>query len=271
MKFTKVRTIGRTTTDFPIIGANVSDTYIVKEIDGLGPPVVDVSISNTLYQGGIFRGRRPQNREIVFKIAFNPNYSSGQKVSDLRSALYGLLTPNRENQIEVQLMEEDSVVAVTRGFVKSMDPVIFSKEPAVQIVVACIDAYLEAPSAVNLNVSTLNRTTLVLQNDGTATTGFRMELKFTSTTNQWSLTDSDSGDTMHVNEVFNANDSLVINTIPGSRAIERWRSGVMTNIVGSLTADSDWLDLFLGLNLFHTSSPNFNWVSFSFTPQYWGV
>ncbi len=56
MDITKIRIIGLSTVDLPIIGALPSDSYILKAADGLGPPESDVSIASSLEQWGRLSG-----------------------------------------------------------------------------------------------------------------------------------------------------------------------------------------------------------------------
>ena len=146
MYFTKVLLTGITPISLPIVGALPSDVYILKSVEGLGPPEVDVSITKTLNAGGVYQGRQPQNREIVLMIGLNPNYKIGQTVSDLRESLYGFLTPGYLDHVVIEIVNGVTTIAKTIGYVKKIEINPFSKDPQVQVTLACLKPYFEAPT-----------------------------------------------------------------------------------------------------------------------------
>lgn len=273
MDFTKVRLVGLSTVDLPIVGALPSDPYILKNADGLGPPESDVFIANTLYLGGVYQGRRPQGREIVLTVGLSPNYTSGQTVQSLRTALYGLLTPGTvEDSIPVQIMNGSTIVAVTDGYVKNIVPVYFTKDPEVQITITCAQSYLQAPAVVNVATASLSKTAPSIVNAGTAPTGFHMEVTFTAAKSVLTIgTDATFLKQMRFDYSFLSGDTLVFDTRPGLRSVQLIRNGVTSNIISALNSASTWLLLHGGVNTFSVITNTFNWGPVFYTPQYWGV
>ncbi len=268
MDITKIRLIGLFTVDFPIVVALPSDPYILKGADGLGPPVVDVSIATSTVQGGTYQGRRPQNREIVLRVGLNPNYKLGQTAAGLRDTLYGMLTPAAADALPVKLMKDDIVVAETTGYVSNIVIVPFSKEPEVQITIPCIEPYFSSPNLVTL-VPT-SKTGFVIPNNGTAPTGFEMEITFLPSGINWTLNGLGS-EKMTFDYIFQNGDKLKFNTNPGQRFIQVTRNNVPINIIHTLTPDSVWLMLRGGNNAFTIFNPVFNWGFVSYKPKYWGL
>lgn len=268
MYFTKIRLNGLTVVDLPIVDALPSDLYILKSADGLGPPEIDVSIANTLNAGGVYQGRRPQSREIVLQVGLNPNYAAGQTASDLRTSLYGMLTPGYVDNITIEIMNGSTVLVKTTGYVKKLEVVPFTKDPEVQIVIPCLQQYLQA--AANLFIAPASKSAPVINNVGTAPAGFHLEVIFTAGLSSWTLSDA-SGKKMQVTYAFLTNDKLEIDTRPGFRGIWVTRGGVRTNIIYALSSDSVWYMLHGGDNVFSTSSQSFNWGDVYFLPQYWGI
>lgn len=268
MYFTKIRLNGLTSVDLLKVDASPSDLYILKSVDGLGPPEVDVAIANTLNAGGHYQGRRPQNRELVFLIGLNPDYSSGMTASDLRETLYGMLTPGYTDKVVIDVMDTTTVVATIIGYVSRLETVPFSKDPMVQLTMPCLQQYLEA--SADLYVSPASKSAPVITNVGTAPAGFRMEITLTSGLSSWTLSDA-TGNKMQITYAFLTNDILKIDTRPGSRGIWVTRSSVTTNIIYALSADSIWYMLYGGANAFTTSSQAFNWTNVYYLPQYWGI
>lgn len=268
MYYTKVQLIGLSTVDLPIINVDTVDPYILTNAEGLGPPEVDVSIQNTLNAGGFYQGRRPQSREVVLRVGLNPNFSVGQTAADLRTELYGLLTPGYLDNVTIRIMNEATVLATTVGYVKKLEIVPFNAEPEVQITIACIELYFQAPSL--LYVSPTVKSAPVIDNVGTAPAGFYMKIVFTSNVTNWTLSHV-SGAKMQLTYSFLTNDELVIDTRPGYRGVWLKRGLATTNIIYALSADSIWFMLHGGENTFATSSSAFNWGDVYYRPQYWGV
>lgn len=268
MYFTKIRLNGLSTVDLPIVNATPSDTYILKDATGLGPPEIDVSIINTLYAGGFYQGRRTQTREIVLVVGLNPDFRSSQTAADLRASLYGMLTPGAIDQVSLEIMNEDTVLVSTIGHIKKLEIAPFSKVPAVQITIACLEQYFQALSDLYLDPGSKTNPSIV--NQGTASAGFHMEVVLTSALSGWTLTNENS-EKIQVGHAFSIGDTLIIDTRPGLRGVWRKRSGVTTTILSGLTTDSVWLMLHGGTNTFTTSSPAFDWGDVYYKPQYWGI
>jgi hypothetical protein len=270
MKFTKIRLNGLSTVDLPIVNALPTDIYILKAADGLGPPEVDVSIANTLNAGGFYQGRRPQPREIVLRIGLNPNYRASQTVADLRASLYGMLTPGVSDIVQVDIMDGDTQLVYTTGYVKKLEIAPFSPTPEVQLVLACMQQYLLSPTLLYVNPG--SEASPVISNVGNAPAGFEMEVIFTAATTNWALVDA-NGVGMGFAHAFASGDKLIFNTQPGSRGAWLVANGTSTktNFIHKVTYDSTWYMLHGGDNIFATSSQNFNWGNVSYLPQYWGI
>jgi hypothetical protein len=277
MKFTGMRIVNGGNIDFPIIGALPSDTYILKSVDGLGPPDNDVSIAMTVDQGGVFQGRRPQNREIVMRVGLNPNYAINQNASDLRETLYALLSPvSPTESVTVAIMNGATVLMQTPGYPKRIEIVPFSKDPEVQITIPCDTPYFSAQIPTILSGATFPsaKTNFTIDNPGSAPTGFQMEVTFTASLSTWQLNTYPSPTRKMLFEYpVISGDRIQFDTRPGSRFIRHIRGSTTTNIICSLSGDSVWMQLFRGINTLGTSSQAFNWGPgpILFVPRYWGV
>lgn len=271
MKFTKIRLVGLDPIDLHIQSAHPSDPYILKAADGLGPPEVDVAIATTIYSGGIYQGRRPQGREIVLRVGLNPDYGSYQTASDLREEIYSLLSPGygQDESVQIHIMNNDALVAQTLGFVKRIEVAAFTQDPEVQITIATLLPYFEAPEEYYQDpMGSLSAPEL--KNIGTARTGFYMSVRFLETLSSWQISDAD-GNKMLFEHNFLANDVLLFDTNPGSRGIWRTRDLITTKVVYILSPDSSWLTLKGGWNTFVTSSPSFEWGDVYYRPKFWGI
>lgn len=269
MKFTKIRLVGLHTIDLPLVGALPSDPYILKASDGLGPPEIDVMLAETRNEESVYQGSRTHGREPVIRIGLNPDHGVGQTASDLRSSMYGLLTPGPSGDIRLEVVDGETVVAQTHGHAKRLETVPFSETPEVQLTMACLESYLQDPNVLYLDPGGSQSAPEIL-NTGTAPTGFHMEVIFTANLSSWSLIDV-NGQKMEFDYDFLSGDKLAIDTRGGHRGIWLTRDDVTTSILYSLAPGSVWHRLHGGNNVFATSSSSFTWADVFFRPQYWGI
>lgn len=269
MQMTKLRLTGRTPIELPIIGAKHSDVYICKGVDGLGPTQAGVSIARTSRQGGVYKGRQPELREIVARVGLHPDYRANQTSTDLRDELYGLMNPGYGEEITIKIMNGITPLMQTQGCVERIEAALFTEEPEVQITIPCLSAYFNGPNEIEIVPTT--KSSFVIPNEGTAPTGFKMEVVFTANLPNLTITKPVSKKKMQFDYAFLTADRLVVDTRPGSKNIELIRGTKTINLIDSLSVDSDWLDLHKGNNDFLSNAASFNWKYFTFTPQFLGV
>lgn len=257
-----------TVVDLPLFGLDQSSRYILKSVTGLEPPDIDVGVALGLDNAGIFQNVRPQNREIVMLVRLNPLYS--ESVSDLRAALYSMISlDGNPSTIEIRL--NNATWLQTTGWVKKFEASIFAPESEVQITFGCFIPFLIPPNIVNVSFTGLSKTAPVINNPGTAPSGFLFEITTTAAmAGGFTLTD-DKGRKMQLVYAFNSGDKITINTMAGTKAVSVTRAGVTTNLAQYISADSDWLLFHGGVNTFATSSASFNWTTLLYIPYYWGI
>lgn len=271
MKITGLRTTGLSVVNFPIIGVSPADQFIVKAIDGLAPVQLDVAIQATLRQGGVYMGRQAATREIVMRVGLNPNWGTGTTVEQLRSTLYGLLSPGVSDDIIIELMNGVTVVAQTTGYVSKIEAAIFSKDPEVQITIECPESYFSAPTETVLTPMAVDH--WQVSNTGTAPSGFLYEMIFNASVPTQALYVLGVGTMprMRFDYAFLSGDHLQVDTRPGQRAVNLIRGGVTSSIINSMFHDSEWLTMHAGVNDFYSYDQRFTWGQMRFTPQYWGI
>lgn len=280
LDFNAVRLSGLSDVDLRIGYASPSDLFILQGIDGMGPSDINVSISNTLNQGGVFQNKTNQLKQPVIRIGLNPDFSSGMTAADLRDILYGLLSNGTDDKVIMKLVKLNSSgtfvseAARVEGWVSKFEEVPFSKDPQVQITLECIDPMWKAPAEVTATVSgTLP--TITVTNQGKAAAGFYMKVTFNANLSSWQLT---KGTKKMLWTYENGAGSLFstwileFSTVPGNRyARLDTGGGVIVNMLSDLSWDSDWLQLAPGVNSFTSSSSSITVNSFKYTPKYWGV
>lgn len=263
LDFTSIRLIGLYTIDLPIVDLDPTASYILKAADGLGPPSVSPRIAQ-----GRSNGKIVADREIVIRVELQPDYTVGEKVSDLRDGLYGLLTPGVSDEVEVQLLDGATVVATVKGQAKNPEINPFSTAPEMQITISCYTPYLSAPAST-LVATPPNKLFPVVLNEGSAPAGFTMEVNFIDTRGWWFFTRGDQK--MRFDYPFINGDILKFSTQYGNRYVRLERAGVTTNILKSLSFDSTWIQLHGGLNTFTANTVQYTWGPIRYTPQYWGI
>jgi hypothetical protein len=282
MKMDLLRYIGAQSVDFPILGADPSGPFVLKGVDGLGPTQVNVRMGKTVLRKALYQGKSPVLRQIIAVVGLQPNWDEGQTAEELRTILYGLLTPRYNEMVRVEIRAEGATKAFAQGQVSKMEPAMFTKDPAVQIVVDCDDAYLLHPSEVVVQPAQVAATGVrqfTIDNEGTADSGFKAGFTLMANVGTTlTLADADPrGQRMQIDGInWLAGDRFVIDTREGSRGV--WRGpggGALVSVLNNMNAGvSEWMQLYGGENLLQINTTAFDWdpeFSFSYQPAYWGV
>lgn len=282
MKMNMLRFIGASTVDLPLLGAEESGPFVLKGAEGLGPPEVNVRLARTVLEKAVFQGKTANLRQIIALVGLQPDWNSGQTSEELRSTLYSLLTPRYGQMVRAEIVHDGVVQGYAQGHLSKCEPALFTKDPAVQIVLDCDYGYFLNP---NLKVQTPvlgtinNNATFLVENDGTAPSGFLMGVTLTNGGGP-SLTLSDEdprGQKLQIDGInWAAGDRFVVDTRPGSRGV--WRgtgTGALTSVLNNLNSSvSEWMHLYGGDNRLILNVGTFTWLAdynFTHQPAYWGV
>jgi len=286
MKYTKIRLTGLESTDLVLQGASHDDLFICKGVDGLGPPEIDVSIAQMLDGGGYFQNKVPKNKQIIARIGLNPTWAVelGTTVSDLREMLYGMLTGGYTgDRVAVILMDVDpdtfdeTEICRIYGYVSKFEIVPFSKDPQVQITIECLSPWYEALNPVFPTLGTMSKTAPNILNVGNGPTGFKMKFTFAGLGGGGIPTYEieTQGGLKHMLFTppwnFVNGDYIEFSTVSGDRYATIYHGAVAQNALAWLSSDSDWLQLYGGMNILSMSSNLFNWNNIEFVPRWWGV
>lgn len=266
MQITKVQLIGRYVVPLPFFGLRPSNRYILKGIDGLTPPEVDI-----FKEKGVYQGRFVHDRQMIIRFGVNPNFAIGETVASIRQMLYGLVSPGADDSIQIQLMNGPNVVVVARGYISKFEAVPFSKDPEVQITIDCDSPYFESESDI-VEVPS-SKASYTIDNDGTASSGFVQTVTFTAPLSSWTLwTDPGHiGAKITLDYDFQTDDELIFDTREDKYSVRRIRGSNNSSILKAMTPESTWLQLHPGMNTFYTSSQSFSWGSVVYRSQYWGI
>lgn len=279
MKFNKIRLSGASDVDLPILGLDAADPYILKSVDGLGPPEIDVAVANTIQEGGVYRGRRAQNRQVVMRVGLHPDWDDGQTPEELRTTLYNLLTPKFARSVKAKMMWDDDIIALAEGQISRFEISVFAKDPEIQITLNCFSPYLMAPEIeyqIPAKTPIVTNTAIDVQNTGTAPAGFWLGVTLTAPQATLRITDdSNNVEKMTIGGGWEAGDTLIVDTRAGQRGVWKIESGDtdLISVLGNLSGTSTWLQLYHGENRYLINSLAFDWYleGFGHTPAYWGV
>lgn len=117
------------------IGNVETDTIQIRNIDGLGP--VKASVNTTPFgssDGEFSNGNIVGKRNIVMTVGLNPNWID-QSVENLRSLLYAYFIPKAG--VTLRFFSDERPSCEIFGWVEGCEPIIFSKDPQVQISIIC--------------------------------------------------------------------------------------------------------------------------------------
>lgn len=282
MKMDLLRFIGASSVDFPIIGADASGPFVLKGADGLGPTEVNVRLARTTFEQALYQGKSAALRQITVVVGLQPDWDTGQTAEELRTILYGLLTPRYNQLVRVEISHNGIVQGYAQGQVAKMEPSLFSKDPAVQIVISCDYPYLLDPYTIQQEpaqstVSGIRAFDIL--NQGTAPAGFKAGFILRSNVGTTlTLTDSDPrGQKMEIKGInWVSGDKFLIDTRPGSRGV--WRGaagGPFISVLNNMNAAvSEWIHLYGGTNTLLLNTTAFDWdpdFKFLHQPAYWGV
>lgn len=273
IRFDAIRLIGLTTIDFPIIGASAHEPFQITSANGLGPPEMEVLLTETESPGGTFVNRTAHGRQIILRAGLNPDYKTGQTVSDLRYKLYGLLSPRtdpKNQSVILQLLLDNVPQVEISGYVNRIEIVPFNKEPEVQLTMLCLGPYLDAPERTTIP-DIPESSSWTIDNVGLAPTGISFEVEFIKETTSFTIEILNSG-IMRFYSDFKVGDVLEVSTSQASRFVGLKRSGEYLKYMEVLAPDSDWLFLHGGVHTVQTSDPTyFKWLHFSYRIRHWGI
>lgn len=275
--------------EFPVAAAKPDDQYVVRSINGLGPPVLDISIADGLYQGGIYHGSLPQDREIVIQARLNPRYKTGfYSAAGLRTRLYSMLAGQYATKVYIYTDSENEVdesrfipsVMFTNGYVKNLVIGPFDKDNEVQITLLCPLAWFQDLEDTTEPVPIENPFVY----NATAPTGFFFESILKSATSSFTLTiegNDVTAETIYISYPLQVDDVIRIDTRPGTRSVKYIRplvSPYSVDITGYVTVVNNlWPSLRPGSNKFvvysyaDTTQVLVEPQVFQYRKQYWGV
>lgn len=251
------------------------DSLLVRKVTGLNPPDINLFIGDYSRDGGIYQGRRTPSRNVVMTIDINPNYALGESVSGWRERLYKIfLDPQVTADFsQIILREHDNRSRYLVGYVEKFETDLFDIETMAQISMICPDPFIRDLQETVLT-DPFGWLTVPFEYEGTAETGFEVEIIINNTTNY--LTLENNGRSMLITYPFLVGDVVYFNTNRGSRKITVTRLGETSTLIAQLSPLSRWLELHSQANSMTiygltTAVRPAAIKSLTYTAAYWGV
>lgn len=280
----KIKFVGATSVDFPIVGAEASGPFVLKGADGLGPVPVTVQMGRTVWEKAVYQGKSATLRQIIVVVGLQPDWDTGQTPQELRSTLYKLLTPRYNEMVRCEIWADDEQQAFAQGQISKMEPTLFTKDPAVQITLDCDYGYLLAPSSITQipeqRFLLTGGRAFDVENDGDAPAGFRAGIVLNENIGTTLILSDENplGMKLQIDGItWNSGDKFLVDTRPGTRGV--WRGpggGAFVSVLNNLNANvSEWMYLYAGTNSLKINTDvAFDWnptYNFAHQPAYWGV
>lgn len=229
---------------------DISDGYVVSEVEGLGP--VKASIISSSYatlDGVVYQAATRGQRDIKIKIELEPDYTT-QTVESLRLNLYSFFMP--KSKVNLEFISDTGMVGTTSGRVESCEPVIFTDTPTVEVLVSCFDPDFIDPTAVVVNANTVSTTAnTTVEYSGSSPTGFRLVFtpnRIISDLTLWHTDIDGVQQSMEFGAGLAAGDTLTITTTPGAKSALKLASNVLSSVMYGITPVSAWPQLQPGTN-----------------------
>lgn len=285
----------------PILGVNLTESLLLREVSGLNPPAIDLFIGEYARDGGFYGGRRVGQRNVVLTVDLNPNPALGESTQGLRELLYRIFIDPavREDHLQLLLHDEDGGERSLYGYVDTFETELFTTETVAQISIVCPDPYIVDAVETELRSPTGTWLVVPFTYAGTAETGLEAEIYMTA--DHGTLNINNNGFVMSLNHPFLINDVVYVNTKRGSRQIRTatltalndtrnswpqlttaqiWEklveNGYTTSLLSKLSLTSPWLELHDPNNKLRVYGSTFTdsvagIKSLTFRPTYWGV
>lgn len=214
-----------------------------------------------------------EKRELVIWVELNPDFKTGQSISDLRDAIYKMISSSRTGLLQIQFKDGLETIAAISGFVSKFEAPHFNKAPELQITITCNDPMLRALTPTIVDVVGLDpATTMIEDTKSTAPHGMKFEMSFTAAAASFSI--GDVGWDFEVTPVggFLIGDVLHFSSEYNDKHVYIVRGVDTIHLADVITPGSIWPLLFPGENTFVCGSPtSLNWDAISYYPTYWGV
>lgn len=249
---------------------------IVIGMNGVSSPTANINTTDLAsMDGSMFNSSKALQRNIVLQFM----YTFSPTIEDARQRTYRYFPTKKEVEIEI---ETDNRTLVTRGYVESNEPNIFSEQETSQISIICPDPWFYSKREASTIFSgvepmfefefsnesltnkllimgeILNESERTVHYDGDADVGMTITIHaldevgnitiYNVRTRESITIDNDKIEVL-TGARFDTADDIIICTERGKKSATLLRNGHYINILNCLDRNSDWLRLEKGDNI----------------------
>ena len=253
--------------------------YLVKALIGL-----DADEILPVFKGGV-TGKRQYDltipsREVVMRMGLNPSFEEDETYSDLRDAMYRVISASPTSIVQLRLNYGGETTAAISGLITKYEAPVFNKTQEIQLTLDCTrDPWLKSLERETLEVNDSPEGGVVIVDEkSTAPTGFLFNLEINEDVE--TLTINWGEDYTFVlspgylpgtfDEGFLDGDVLYFSSERNEKALYVVRGGEEYPIADKLIFGSVWPLLYPGSNTFDTET-DVTWGSFGWFYSYWGI
>lgn len=260
-----------------------TDPIQIHNIDGLGPVAAAVNTAPFGTQDGEnFTGTSIGSRNIVLTVGLNPNWAN-QTIERLRQILYSYFMTGQWVKLVFDSTHLPQVAI--EGYVETMEPNMFTKDPEFQISIICPKPAFVATAQTALSGLTTAFTdpsTVDIPYNGDRPAGYLIDV-----TKQSGNPDLANGEVRIINNTpnlqlfsvkgvsINSSNFLRVSTVQGGKyaKLMPWPAGpAPVSLMGSVATGSIWAPFVRGVNKFQvqTATPGQTWL-LSYYARYGGL
>lgn len=248
-----------------------TNPYIVKSIVGLD---ADTIIPKS-YGGsaGAYNNMVLKDRIVVLKMGLNPNYSTNETYSDLRDALYRLISAGRFSSLQIRFVNGVSNIAALNGFVIKAETAQFEENQEFQLTVKCSDGMLRSQGEVTVDDIEDFEDIVVDDDVSTAPHGLGMTILIGGAMDSLIISDAD-GSEFEITPIggFVTDDQVYVVSEHTGKQVYMLRALATIELGDVVQPWSIWPIIFPGENTFAISNPlDISAVDISYHQAWWGV
>lgn len=272
---------GTSIANFSFRDPGARNPYTLQGLWGLdATEIVSKFYGNSLVNGAQFYNPAVEKREVVLKIAFNPQFDVGKTYSDLRDDLYRVISSSRTGLVELRFNDGAATKATVAGYISKFEVPHFDKDPLVQITIKCDDPTLRSPDEFEVDTVNLGAISSVYDSLSTAPHGVTFELEFVTAATTFVIKDSETPTWSFTIEPgvlgadpvgFAIGDTLYFSSAQGSKELYVVRGGITYYLADKVVPNSIWPLIFPRYNDFIVEPGDVIWNYMKYYPTYWGV
>lgn len=257
---------------------DISNGYVVQEIDGLDPVKATIVTSSfATMDGQQYQASSRDVRNITMKLGYSPNYTIDETVRTLRSRLYQWFTAGQS--VDLAFYMSDGLTVNISGIVETAEQALFSQEPEMNISILNPNPDFISDQLIQIHstFTTTDTTPHTITYNGSVPAGLT-SLSFTAALSLseftiYHTTPSGVLNTMLISAPLVLGDVVNICTIKGQKSITLTRASVTTSLLWAVSPQSTWIQLEPGDNQFylHASSTSPSPVLIDYYERYGGL